>query len=163
MLNKQKCKNKAFNEYVGVLGFFNREYNERFSDFHEHTSAMKLAFEPHLVDISKAPRELLMELFELRENSILKYLFDAKKDPIEIWQNAVEYPCLGEYSRGLLSCFGSTYCCKSTFSLMTKSKTSLGTQITGAHFLEDLLKLRITKLDPNIQLLSGKKQMQISH
>ena len=45
---------------------------------------MKLVFEPHLVDISEAPKELQMELFELSEDSILKSLFDAKKDPIEI-------------------------------------------------------------------------------
>ena len=53
---------------------------------------MKLVFEPHLVDISEAPKELQMELFELSEDSILKSLFDAKKDPIEIWKNTVEYP-----------------------------------------------------------------------
>ena len=30
--------------------------------------AMKLVFEPHLVDISEAPKELQMELFELGED-----------------------------------------------------------------------------------------------
>lgn len=162
MLNEQKYENKIFDEYVGVLESLIEEYNERFSDFDEHTPAMKLAFVPHLVDISEAPTELQMELFELGEDSILKSLFDSKRDPIEIWKNAVEYPCLREHARRLLSCFGSTYCCESTFSLMTKIKTSLRTQITDAH-LEDQLRLRVTKLDPNIQLLSNKKQMQISH
>ena len=74
-----------------------------------------------------------MELFELGEDNILKSLFDAKKDPLKIWKNAIEYPCLREHARCLLFCFGSTYCCESTFSLMTKIQTNLRTQITDAH------------------------------
>ncbi|XP_023226735.1 general transcription factor II-I repeat domain-containing protein 2B-like [Centruroides sculpturatus] len=162
MLNEQNCENKIFDEYVGVLDCLIEEYTNRFSDFDEHTPAMKLAFEPHLIDISEAPAELQMELIDLGEDSIIKSLFNAKKDPIEIWKNAVEYPCLREHARRLLSCFGSTYCCETTFSLMSKIKTNLRTQITDAH-LEDQLKLCVTKLDPNIQLLSNKKQSQISH
>ncbi|XP_042908433.2 general transcription factor II-I repeat domain-containing protein 2-like [Parasteatoda tepidariorum] len=162
MLNEQNCENKIFDEYVCVLDCLIEEYTKRFSDFDEHTPAMKLAFEPHLIDISEAPAELQMELIDLGEDSIIKSLFSAKKDPIEIWKNAVEYPCLREHARRLLSCFGSTYCCETTFSLMSKIKTNLRTQITDAH-LEDQLKLCVTKLDPNIQLLSNKKQSQISH
>ena len=78
---------KIFDEYISVLDALIEEYNERFTDFDEHIPAMKLVFEPHLVDIqqiSEAPKELQMELFELSEDSILKSLFDAKKDPIEI-------------------------------------------------------------------------------
>ena len=97
MLTEQKCEHKIFDEYVGVLDSLMEEYTERFSDFDEHTSAIKLIFEPHLVDISEAPAELQMELFELGEDNILKSLFDAKKDPLKIWKNAIEYPCLRIY------------------------------------------------------------------
>nr|XP_022907693.1 general transcription factor II-I repeat domain-containing protein 2B-like [Onthophagus taurus] len=154
MYNEQKCEN--------VLDSLLEEYTERFANFDDHTPALKLVFEPHLVDISDAPTELQMELFQLAEDNILKYLFDAKKDPLEIWKNTVEYPCLREHARHILSCFGSTYCCESTFSIMTKIKTNLRTQITNTH-LEDQLRLRVTKLNPNIQVLSSKKQMQICH
>ena len=51
MLNEQKCEHKIFDEYVGVSDSLIEEYTERFSDFDEHTSAMKLVFEPHLVDL----------------------------------------------------------------------------------------------------------------
>ncbi|XP_057658065.1 general transcription factor II-I repeat domain-containing protein 2B-like [Diorhabda carinulata] len=116
MLNEQNCENKIFYEYVGVLDCLIEEYTSRFSDFDEHTPAMKLAFEPHLIDISEAPAELQMELIDLGEDSIIKSIFNAKKDPIEIWRkNAVENPCLREHARRLLSCFGSTYCCETTF------------------------------------------------
>ena len=101
-----------------------------------------------------------MKLFELGEDNILKSLFDAKKDPIEIWNYAVEYSCLRDNARRLLSCFGSIL--HTTFSLMAKIKTNLRTQITDTH-LEDQLRLRVTQLYPNIELLSSKKQMQKSH
>ncbi|XP_026475835.1 general transcription factor II-I repeat domain-containing protein 2B-like [Ctenocephalides felis] len=162
VLNEQNCENKEFDEYVGVLDCLIEEYTQRFSDFDEHTPAMKLAFEPHLIEISDAPPEMQMELIDLGEDSIIKSLFNSKKDPIEIWKNAVEYPRLREHARRLLSCFGSTYCCEATFSLLSKIKTNLRTQITDTH-LEDQLKLCVSKIDPNIKLLSSKKQSQISH
>ncbi|XP_026475439.1 general transcription factor II-I repeat domain-containing protein 2B-like, partial [Ctenocephalides felis] len=106
VLNEQNCENKEFDEYVGVLDCLIEEYTQRFSDFDEHTPAMKLAFEPHLIEISDAPPEMQMELIDLGEDSIIKSLFNSKKDPIKIWKNAVEYPRLREHARRLLSCFG---------------------------------------------------------
>jgi Holliday junction resolvase RusA-like endonuclease len=103
-----------------------------------------------------------MELTELSEDNIVKSLFDAKKDPIEIWKNAIEYPRLRQQARKMLSCFSTTYCCESTFSYMTQIKTALRSQLTDTH-LEDQLKLRTSMLQPNIQILSYKKQSQQSH
>jgi hypothetical protein len=53
---------------------------------------LKLTFQPHLVDVTKAPKELQMELTELSVDDILNTLFDAKKDPIEIWKNFSRIP-----------------------------------------------------------------------
>ena len=54
------------------------------------------------------PGRFQMELIELLEDSILKSLFNVKKDPIEIWKNAEEYPRLGQHARKMLSCFDTT-------------------------------------------------------
>jgi hypothetical protein len=43
-----------------------------------------LSFQPHLVDVTKAPKELQMEMIELSVDDILNTSFEAKKDPIEI-------------------------------------------------------------------------------
>jgi hypothetical protein len=98
-----------------------------------------------------------MELIEVSVDDILNTLFDAKKDPIEIWKNAVEYPRLRQHARKMLYCFSTTYCCESTFSYLTQIKTPLMSQMTDTH-LEDQLKLRTSILQPNIQMLSNKKQ-----
>lgn len=68
-------------------------------------TSLKLALQPHLVDVSEASEELQMELIEMSEDNILKSLFDNREDPIEIWKNAVEYPRLREHARRLISCF----------------------------------------------------------
>ena len=63
---------------------------------------MQLAYQPHLVDVNLVPDRFQMKLIELSEDSILKSLFNAKKNPIEIWKNAVEYPRLRQYTRQML-------------------------------------------------------------
>jgi hypothetical protein len=103
-----------------------------------------------------------MELIELSEDNIVKWLFDTKKDPIEIWKNAIEYPRLWQHARKMLSCFSTIYCCESAFSYMTQIKTPLRSQMMETH-LEDQLKLQTSMLQPNIQILSYKNQSQQSH
>ena len=117
---------------------------------------------PHLVDIPSAPANLKMELIELLEDSIMKYLFNCKNDPHEISKNAIDYPRPRHHAQKMLSCFLTTYCCESTLSYMTQIKTKLRTQLTDLH-LEDQLRLRTTMLEPNIELLVKLKQYQKSH
>ena len=109
-------------EYTLVLDSLIEEYDDRFKDFEKHNLSMQVAYQPHLVDVDQAPDRFQMEFIKLSEDSILKSLFNAKKDPIEIWKNAVEYPRLRQHARQMLSCFGTTYRCESAFSYMTKSR-----------------------------------------
>ena len=41
---------------------------------------------PHLVDIPSAPANLKLELIELSEDNIMKYLFNSKNNSLEIWK-----------------------------------------------------------------------------
>ena len=138
--------NKSFEEFISVL------------DDVKHYNCLKLT----LVDISSEPANLKMELIELLEDSIMKYLFNSKNDPHEIWINAIDYPRLRHHAQKMLSCFPTTYCCESTRSYMTQIKTKLRTQLTDLH-LEEQLRLRTTMLEPNIELLEKIKQYQKSH
>ena len=113
----------------------------------------------HLLDITSAPNNVKMELLELLEDNIMKYLFNSKNDPLKIWKNAIDYPCLRHHAQKILSCFPTTY---SIFSYMTQIKTKLRTQLTDVH-LEDQLRVRTTMLEPNIELLVKNKQYQKSH
>ena len=54
---------------------------------------------PHLVDIPSEPNNLKMELIELLEDSIMKYSFNSKNDPLKIWKNAIDYPRLRYHSK----------------------------------------------------------------
>ena len=68
-------------------------------EFEKHNLSLQLAYQPHLVNVNQVPDRFQMELIELSEESILKSLFNAKKDPIEMWKNAVEYPRLCQHAR----------------------------------------------------------------
>ena len=154
--------NESFKVFISVLDSLIQKNNERFKDFEKHENCLKLTFMPHLVDIPLAPANLKMELIELSEDDIMKYLFNSKNHLLEIWKNAIDYPCLRHHAQKMLSCFPTTYCCESTFSYMTQIKTKLRIQLTDVH-LEDQLRLRTTMLEPNIELLVKNKQYQKSH
>ena len=105
-----------------------------------------------------------MELTELSEDNIMKYLFNSKNDPLEIWKHVIDYPRLRHHAQKRLmrTCFPTAYCCESTFSCMTQIKTNLRTQLTDVH-LKDQLNLQATMLEPNIELLVKNKQYQKSY
>ena len=97
-------------EFICVLDSLIQNYNEIFKDFERHENTLKLTFRPHLVDNYLAPANLQMELIELLEDNITKSLFNSKNDPLEIWKNAIECPCLRHHAHKMLSCFPTTYC-----------------------------------------------------
>ena len=78
---------------------------------------------PHLVDIPSAPNNLKMELIELLEDSIMKYSFNSKNNPLKILKNAIDHPRLRHHTQKMLSCFPTNYCCESTFSYMTNKQS----------------------------------------
>ena len=82
--------NESFEEFISVLDSLIQNYNKRFKDFEKHENCLKLTFMPHLVDIPLAPADLKMELIELLEDNIIKYLFNSKNDPLEIWKNTID-------------------------------------------------------------------------
>ena len=161
-LAKVAGRSCSVKEYTLVLDSLIEEYNDRFKDFEKHNLSLQMAHQPHLVDVNQVPDHFQMELIELSEDSILKSLFNAKKDPIEIRKNAVEYPRLHQHARQMLSCFGTTYRCESAFSYMTQIKNRLRSQISDVH-LEDQLILKSMMLEPKIASLACDKQPHCSH
>ena len=124
--------NESFEEFISVLDSLIQNYNEKFKDFEKHKNCLKLTFMPHSVDIPSAPNNLKMELIELLKDNIMKYLFNSKNDPFEIWKNAIVIT--------LKKCFSNHLLLQVNFSYMTQIKTKLRTQLTDVH-LEDQLRL----------------------
>ena len=149
-------------EYTLVQHSLIEKHNDRFKDFEKHNLSLQLAYQPHLVDVNQVPDRFQIELIGLSEDSILKSLFNAKKDPIEIRKNAVEYPRLRQHARQMLSCFGTTCRCESAFSYMTQIKNRLRSEITDVH-VEDQLILKSMMLGPKIASLACDKQPHCSH
>ena len=85
-----KQPNESLQEFISVLDPLIQNYNERFKDFKKHEISLKLTFQSHIVDIPTAPANSQMELIELSEDKIIKYLFKSKDDPLEIWKNSID-------------------------------------------------------------------------
>ncbi|XP_012506134.1 PREDICTED: lupus La protein [Propithecus coquereli] len=86
---EEDAEMKSLEEKIGCLLKFSGDLDDQTcrEDLHVLFSShgeIKL----HLIDITKAPKELQMELTELSVDDTLKSLFGAEKDPIEIWKNA---------------------------------------------------------------------------
>lgn len=58
--------------------------------------------------------------------------------------------------------FGSTYICEQTFSRMKLMKTPMRSRLTDEH-LHQCLRLAVTRMEPDIQLLTGQMQAHSSH
>ena len=157
---ERKRSNESFEELISVLDSLIQNYYKRFKDFEKHENCLKLTFMPHLVDIASAPANLKMDLIELSEDNIMKYLFNSKNGPLEVWKNAIDYPRLRHHAQKNAFLFSHRLLLRATFSYMTQIKTKLRTQLTDVH-LEDQLRLR-TMLKPNIELLVKNKQYQKS-
>ena len=71
---KLHCPPKIFWAGTAMLDSLIQNYNERFKGFEKHENWLKLTFMPHLVDIPSAPANLKMELIELSEDNIMKYV-----------------------------------------------------------------------------------------
>ncbi|CAI9732269.1 Hypothetical predicted protein [Octopus vulgaris] len=89
---------ESFEEYELVLDSLIEDYNGKFNDFEKHNIALKLAFQPHLGDVSETSEELQMEFIEISEDNILKSLFEKRGNPSETWKNALDYLRLREHS-----------------------------------------------------------------
>ena len=149
-------------EYTSFLDSSREEYTNRLKDFEKHNLSWQLVYLTHLVNVNQVPDHLQMELIELPEDNILKSLFDCRKEPMEIWNNAVEYPRLRQHAQKTLPCLGITYCCKSAFSYTTQIKNRLKSQMTNIH-LEDRFILKSTMLEPNLESSAHDKQLRCSH
>lgn len=157
--------------YVGWLGKLLNEFETRFTDFEKFRPVFALLKNPGNADIADA--QSLSELLEVNktdlENDLLIILsslenFSNQSVP-QMWHkilNSNEFAVLHIVIPKLLSMFGSTYLCESSFSNMKFRKSKFRSQITSEH-LESEMRCSLTEFIPNIKQIVHEKGCQISH
>ncbi|KAL3969674.1 KRAB domain-containing zinc finger protein [Sarotherodon galilaeus] len=72
------------------------------------------------------------------------------------------YPNIKKHTMKMSTLFSSTYICEQTFSRMKLLKTLMRSRLTDEH-LDQCLRLAVTRMNPDIQLLTGQMQAHSSH
>ncbi len=97
-------------------------FNERFKEFENIKTSINLIYSPKIVEVSKAPIELQIELLELKNDNLFIEKLTEICDLVAVWKTAYKYPKLREIARNVLVLFRSTYMCESTFSRLNYIK-----------------------------------------
>lgn len=104
------------------------------------------------------------QLIELQHNTILKERH-KEESADAFWISFVPkdtYPALILCAQKILTCFGSTYVCESSFSAMGIIKTKYRSRLTDRH-LADYLRAATSEQEPNLKVLVKRMQTQMSH
>ena len=121
---------------------------------------------PFMFDIASEdvnlPTDTENELLQLSEDNNLKLSFKGK-ELLDFWICAIsEYPVLAKRAVKFLLPFTTTYLCESGFShvtiIKTKQRNCMLTPTLSAY-----LRLSLFKIQPRIDMLVAKRQVQVSH
>ncbi|CAI5655388.1 unnamed protein product [Oreochromis niloticus] len=148
---------------VEALEMLKAEFGVRFPQLHVHAKEIRLFQNPFVADIDEALPFYQFELAELQNCDVLKDAF--KPNSLIDFYAALPndtYPNIKKHAMKMSTLFSSTYICEQTFSRMKLLKTPMRSRLTDEH-LDQCLRLAVTRMNPDIQLLTGQMQAHSSH
>nr|XP_040035572.1 general transcription factor II-I repeat domain-containing protein 2-like isoform X2 [Gasterosteus aculeatus aculeatus] len=148
---------------VEALEMMKAEFGVRFRELHVHAKEIRLFQNPFVADIDEAQPSYQFELAELQNCDVLKDAF--KPNSLIDFYAALPndtYPNIKQHAIKMSTLFGSMYICEQTFSRMKLLKTPTRSRLTDEH-LHQCLRLAVTRMEPDIQLLSSQMQAHSSH
>lgn len=145
-------------DHLKILAY---DFNERFSDL-KQIDFPSWVMQPMLVNVTDVSMQYQEELSEMQNDESVKTLFSIKGAMAWLChETEVKYPNLTYFSRKLLLPFPSSYLAECGFSavndLLLKKRNRLDITERGD------LRLKLSKLVPNIRSLCSKHQAQGSH
>lgn len=158
-----QCEGYDMNKYVTALDKLKDEFSARYSDFRKNEKLLHLFAQPFSFNVSDAPGTMQMELTDLQCNSELKEKYDLGL--LEFYSKYVDkdnFPNLRNHALKMMSLFGSTYLCEQLFSQMNYVKNKNRSRLTDIH-LNNVLKVSISNIKPDVEKLVKNMQCQTSH
>lgn len=148
---------------VEALEMLKAEFGVRFRELHVYAKAIRLFQNPFVADIDEAHTTYQFELTELQNFDVLIDAF--KPNSLIDFYAALPndtYHNIKKHAMKMSTLFGSTYICEQTFSRMKLLKTQMRSRLTDEH-LHQCLRLGVTRMEPDIQLLTSEIQAHSSH
>ena len=159
------------NFYVDKLDVMIENFEQRFEKLDSDKAKQEnlLFINPFAVDPSKMDFGV-QELIDLQNSAALKARYEklllmaTGQDLVDFWKAVpvIAFPELRSFSAKFISRLGTTYRCEQAFSTLKFVKSKYRTRLTHAH-LEALMKLAVTDLQPRLEDLVKKVQLQGSH
>ncbi|XP_024908437.1 general transcription factor II-I repeat domain-containing protein 2-like isoform X1 [Cynoglossus semilaevis] len=148
---------------VEALEMLKAEFGVRFRELHVYAKEIRLFQNPFVADIEEAQPSYQFELAELQNCDVLKDAFKSNSliDFYAALPNDT-YPNIRKHAMKMSTLFDSTYICEQTFSGMKLLKNSMRSRLTDEH-LHQCLRLAVTRMEPDIQLLISQMQAHSSH
>jgi len=162
---------------TALLKNLQTNFDDRFDDFKIPTSVMMFVRDPFKThpssDFSSESKTLLpsvdegslqLELVDIQSSSALRDDF-KEMGATQFWSQGISqelFPNARKIALFILTMFGSTYTCESSFSHMNAIKTQNRSSLCNAR-LQDCLRIALTSHQPNFLKLSQLRKCHFSH
>jgi hypothetical protein len=140
-----------FSTFVSNIKGMMEEFQTRFTDFEIMKNDTALLHNPFAVVNEEQPAQLQLEICDLKADPILSTMRDKGIDLFKILPKET-YAQLRDFGLRIISMFGSTYLCESTFSNMKFMKFRYRSFLTDES-LQHFLRLGTTNIAVDIPAL----------
>ena len=135
------------------------EFERYFPGINTEGIELVLARDPYKCKVDELPEDLQEEFLELTNNSFAKIEYNSLSLNYFWVKMLPVYPKISKVSLLILIPFSSTYLCEAGFSSLLAIKTKQRNKLES----EGDLRCALSKTDPRLTKLVGKKEKQVSH
>ena len=144
----------GFSAFREILDNVSNEFYDRFTEFDSMKKQIELFSTFMEIEIKTLATEFQLEFCNLQSDSFLQ---PKKNEKHEVFWKLVSnkhFPVLWDFALRMLSIFGSTYICKSTFYVMKKLKSNARNRFADKT-MDACLRLATTEVDVDIGLIKN--------
>lgn len=149
-----------FDDYIQVVQNLKQSFTDRFADMEKLDPEFQVFAAPFSVNPSSASNDYKVELIYLQNDRILKEKYRTSTSVVHFYEGLSDsherFPQLCKLACRMISMFGTTYLCESTFSLMKITKSRFRSALSNEH-LSASLRLMCTNFRPDITYLCKRK------
>ena len=175
--NVTPASSASINVMIEFLNKLHANFCDRFEDFKIPNNVMYFVRDPFKInpasDFSENAKKILpsinegslqLELVDIQSSSSLKEEFE-QGGAVKFWAENIpkeQFPNAKKLAIFILTMFGSTYTCESSFSHMNAIKTSTRSSLSNDR-LQDCLRITLTSYEPNFIEVAKKRKCHFSH
>jgi hAT family C-terminal dimerisation region len=161
-------------DFVTMIGDLSEEFHRRFQECKSKAAMFQFTLNPFSVKPeslgefipSDSISEAELELIELQNDVYLSTSTEVnRQECVSMWKAISAFPDyqkITQLAKKVISMFGSTYKCESTFSIMKHVKSKNRSRLSDEHLM-DCLRAATTTYVPHFETLAQEIQSQGSH